>query len=118
MCDKILRDEAEHFYSHLQTFPEAKHLAISGDYDLVLDIKQTKNLGFQWSYYYVSHSNQCIFWLKENDISPIVAGVGSQSLAHISMLYFSQHLNLKLIILTLRAPAQIPLLVSLPSVTR
>lgn len=84
MCDKTLRDEAEHFYSHLQTLPGANELASSvGEYDLVLDIKPDQT-GFKWCYYYVSHSNRCLFWLEEYPITNMdIQNVGVQSLAHI-----------------------------------
>jgi hypothetical protein len=89
MCDKTLRDEAEHFYSHLQTLPGANELASSvGEYDLVLDIKPDQT-GFKWCYYYVSHSNRCLFWLEEYPITNMdIQNVGVQSLAHISMFDF------------------------------
>lgn len=88
MHDKILRDEAEHCYSHLQTLPEAKELVNSmGECDLVLDIKQDQS-GFKWFYYYVSHDNRCLFWLEEYHITDMIQTVGVQSLAHISMFIF------------------------------
>ncbi|KAN0131017.1 hypothetical protein V8E53_011150 [Lactarius tabidus] len=85
MCDETLRDEAERFYSHLQTLPGASELASSvGEYDLVLDIKPD-HTGFKWCYYYVSHSNRCLFWLQEYPIAnmDMIQNVGVQSLAHI-----------------------------------
>ena len=88
MRDETLRDEAEHFYSHLHTLSGANELGSWGEYDLVLDIKQDET-GFDWFYYYVSHSNQCLFWLQEHPITNFtqtIPTVGVQSLAHISML--------------------------------
>lgn len=90
MRDKALRDEAEHFYTHLQTFPKAKELASSSEkYDLVLDIKPDQTQDCKWYYYYVCHSNRCLFWLEEYDITNMVPDVGVQSLAHISMFNLS-----------------------------
>ena len=90
MRDETLRDEAEHLYNHLQTLSGANELGLVGEYDLVLDIKPDET-GFKWFYYYVSHSNQCLFWLQEHSITNLtqnIPTVGVQSLAHISMLDF------------------------------
>ncbi|KAN0131228.1 hypothetical protein V8E53_010932 [Lactarius tabidus] len=83
MRDETLRDEAEHFYNHLQTLSGAKELAsLAGEYDLVLDIKPDRT-GSKWFYYYVSHSNRCLFWLENYSITDMTQTVGVQSLAHI-----------------------------------
>jgi hypothetical protein len=96
MRDETLRDEAEHFYSHLQTLLGVNELAGSvGEYDLVLDIKQDQT-GSKWFYYYVSHSNRCIFWLEDYSITDMIQTVGVQSLAHISMLDFLPFVIFKL----------------------
>ena len=92
MHNKIMRDEIEEFYHHLQRIIQMDQLSIpSKNYDLVMDIMVTDDERISWSYYYACHEERCLFWLDAYDASYTLSEVfGVKSPAHVSALYSSR----------------------------
>ena len=91
MHNKILRDEIEDFYNHLQRIIHNDGLSIpSKSYDLVLDIV-VRDGRISWSYYYACHEARCLFWLETYDASFMISELfGVKSPAHVSTLHLSR----------------------------
>jgi len=86
MHERELKEEMEHFYSHLQNIVLDDGLTIpSEDYDLVLDLMPHENNEIHWSYYYACHDTRCLFWLERYDTTDVTSEVdGVESPAHLS----------------------------------
>src|SRR5712672_3052318 len=45
------------------------------DYDLVLDIVETKDRRIIWKYYYVDHITRTLFWLRPYNMRDLLAAI-------------------------------------------
>ena len=86
MHNPLLREEMEHFYSHLKGIERIEHLTIpSKNYDIVLDVSPDEPHRTFWSYYYACHDTRCLFWLEKYDTTYLTSELdGVESPAHLS----------------------------------
>ena len=81
MGDPALRQEIERF---VQEINELK-CYLPKDWELVLELEKDNEAGeYICSYYFVSHSDRCLFWLHELDLESVLGNVaGVTEKAHI-----------------------------------
>jgi len=74
---------AEQLKQGLWEFDRAPCPAI--DYDLVLDIAETKDNKIIWKYYFVDHITRTLFWLRPYNMKNLLAAIpGAKEPGHIS----------------------------------
>jgi hypothetical protein len=57
----------------------------TSDYDLVLDIVETKDKETVWQYYFVDHNEKTLFWLEHYDMGRLLYEIpGVREPGHIS----------------------------------
>ena len=89
MYDPILRDEvkksAELLDEQLAELESRGWIFPTGDYDLVLDIVETKDNKTNRLYYFVDHNTKTLFWLEIYDMSRLLRDTsGVEQPGHIS----------------------------------
>jgi hypothetical protein len=89
MYDPSLREEVEKSAELLdEKLAELESRGMpfpTGDYDLVLDIIETKDKKTIWQYYFVDHNTRTLFWLELYDMSHLLSDtLGVEEPGHIS----------------------------------
>lgn len=88
MFDQSLREEVEKTVDVL----EEKRAALeyhgiafpTDDYDLVLDVVETKDKMTIRQYYFVDHNTKTLFWLDNYDMKPLLNVPGVEEPGHVS----------------------------------
>jgi hypothetical protein len=62
---RLLDEEVLNLYPNGPPFPTT-------DYDLVLDIVETRDKEVVWQYYFVDHNKKTLFWLERYDMSMLL----------------------------------------------
>ena len=89
MYDPRLREEVQKSADSLDVkLAELEYRGVrfpTGDYDLVLDIVETKDKKIIRSYYYVDHNTRTLFWLDIYDMRHLLSDIlGVHEPGHIS----------------------------------
>jgi hypothetical protein len=82
---ELLDEKLAELEYHGKPFP-------TGNYDLVLDIVETKDKKTIWQYYFVDHNTRTLFWLEIYDMSSLLSDtLGVEEPGHISEYFSVQH---------------------------
>ena len=89
MYDQSLREEVQKSAGLLdEKLAELEYQGLrfpTGDYDLVLDIVETKDKKTTRQYYFVDHNARTLFWLEVYDMSRLLEDIcGAKEGGHIS----------------------------------
>lgn len=84
MCDPDLRREIEKFIEDINALRDSSP-PLPEDWELVLELEMGFGTdGPSCSYYFVSHSTRCLFWLHEFDLESALDGLsGVTEVTHI-----------------------------------
>ncbi|KAH9958307.1 hypothetical protein BC827DRAFT_1220437 [Russula dissimulans] len=89
MYNPDLRAEVYEFAEQLKLGLEEKNTGRPPpviDYDIVLDIVETKDKKTNWKYYYVDHKTRTLFWLQPYDMSELMGAIlGVKEPGHIKL---------------------------------
>ena len=92
MYDPTLRDKVDMFVDalwrkslELENGGMPFNLPMPDNYDLVIDVAETKDKTTILQYYYVDHDTRTLFWLDRYNMKPLLCSVlGAREPGHIS----------------------------------